>query len=308
MSYIPMFPAFWRLRKHDNRSRVFRAPFEGKVLTVALAIPVVELVLSIVATIVPLNSSPAEMAKLPILAGVVIGLLLGEVSRLISRRGRSVDNPGVGARGSGYFAPKRRPDRVDRTPFIVACCPKELDLAGEVDAVDDVLEGLGGGGKLMLLVIVQRDGDAADNAVAANDSRHGDGEIGQAILAHHERGDGQNGLFIAHDGSADALNGHSDAVVGGALLLNDLVGAVLDLLRDVLLRLVVVVVAAHLAEIVQRNAGDVGAAPGRDLAVAVLADDEGVDAFAVHGQVLAQLILQAGGVQHGAGAPGSRTA
>lgn len=107
MSYIPMFPAFWRLRKHDNRSRVFRAPFEGKVLAVALAIPVVELVLSIVATIVPLNSSPAEMAKLPILAGVVIGLLLGEVSRLISRRGRSVDNPGVGARGSGYFAPKQ---------------------------------------------------------------------------------------------------------------------------------------------------------------------------------------------------------
>lgn len=39
MSYIPMFPAFWRLRKHDNRSRVFRAPFEGKVLAVALAIP-----------------------------------------------------------------------------------------------------------------------------------------------------------------------------------------------------------------------------------------------------------------------------
>lgn len=99
MSYIPMFPAFWRLRKYDGRPRVFRAPFEGKVLAVALAVPVVELVLSIVATIVPLNSSPAEMSKLPILMGVVIGVLLGEVSRLISRRGRSIDNPGVGARG-----------------------------------------------------------------------------------------------------------------------------------------------------------------------------------------------------------------
>ena len=75
-------------------------------LAVALAVPVVELVLSIVATIVPLNSSPAEMSKLPILLGVVIGVLLGEVSRLISRRGRSVDNPGVGARESGYFASK----------------------------------------------------------------------------------------------------------------------------------------------------------------------------------------------------------
>ena len=30
----------------------------------------------------------------------------------------------------------------------------------------------------------------------------------------------------------------------------------------------------------------------------MLADDEGVDALAVHGQMLAQLILQAGGVQH----------
>ena len=82
-------------------------------LAVALAIPVIELVLSIVATIVPLNGSSAEMAKLPILAGVVIGVLLGEVSRLISRRGRSIDNPGVGARGtggakgSGYVAPKQ---------------------------------------------------------------------------------------------------------------------------------------------------------------------------------------------------------
>lgn len=107
MSYIPMFPAFWRLRKYDDRPRVFRAPFEGKVLAVALAVPVVELVLSIVATIAPLNSSPAEMSKLPILMGVVIGVLLGEVSRLISRRGRSIDNPGVGARGTGRFAPKQ---------------------------------------------------------------------------------------------------------------------------------------------------------------------------------------------------------
>ena len=98
MSYIPMFPAFWRLRKYDDRPRVFRAPFEGKALAVALTIPVVELVLSIVATIVPLNGSTTEMAKLPILLGVVVCVALGEVSRLLSRRGRSVDAPGVGPR------------------------------------------------------------------------------------------------------------------------------------------------------------------------------------------------------------------
>ena len=119
--------------------------------------------------------------------------------------------------------------------FIVAFRSSELDLAGEVDAVDDVLEGLGGGGELMLLVIVQRHGNAADNAVATNNGRHGDGKIGQAILAHHERGNGQNGLLIAHDSGADALNGHGDAVVGGVLLLDDGVGGVLDVLGDALL-------------------------------------------------------------------------
>ena len=45
----------------------------------------------------------------------------------------------------------------------------------------------------------------------------------------------QNGLLIAHDGSADALNGHGDAVVGGVLLLDDGVGGVLDVLGDALL-------------------------------------------------------------------------
>ena len=117
----------------------------------------------------------------------------------------------------------------------------------------------------------------------------------------HHRRDGQNGLFIPDDDLADALDGHRDAVVGGALFLDDLIGAVLDLFGDVLLRLVVVVVAAHLAEIVQRDAGDVGAAPCGDLAVAVLADDKGMNALAVHRQMLAQLVLQAGGVQNRAG-------
>ena len=104
ISYIPMFPAFWRLRAHDDRPRVFRAPFEGKVLAVALAVPVTELVLAIVATTVPLNGSASEMAKLPILIGVCVGLALGEVSRVLSRRGRSVDAPGIGLPlGTGCF-------------------------------------------------------------------------------------------------------------------------------------------------------------------------------------------------------------
>lgn len=101
MSYIPMFPAFWKLRKFDgDRPRVFRAPFEGKLLAVMLIIPAVELVLSIVATVVPFNGSPEELSKLPMLLGVAVLIALGEVVRVISKRGRAEDYPGVEAEKS----------------------------------------------------------------------------------------------------------------------------------------------------------------------------------------------------------------
>ena len=59
-----------------------------------------------------------------------------------------------GCIGVRLLCTKRRPGRVDPDAFIVAFRSSELDLAGEIDAVDDVLEGLGGDGELMLLVIV----------------------------------------------------------------------------------------------------------------------------------------------------------
>ena len=97
LSYIPMFPAFLQLRKRDGaRERVYRAPFEGKLLDVMLTIPAIELVLSIIATIVPLNGTPDEMSKLPMLVGTIILLALGEVVRIVSKRGRAQDYPGIG--------------------------------------------------------------------------------------------------------------------------------------------------------------------------------------------------------------------
>lgn len=95
MSYVPMFPAFWQLRKYDKRERVFRAPFEGPVLAVALALPAVELVLSIIATIVPFNGSADELAKLPMLIGVILLLAIGECVRLYAKRGRTTDYAGA---------------------------------------------------------------------------------------------------------------------------------------------------------------------------------------------------------------------
>ena len=97
LSYIPMFPAFLQLRKRDgNRERVYRAPFDGLLLDVMLTIPAIELVLSIMATIVPLNGSADEMSKMPMLIGCLILLGIGEVVRIISKQGREKDCPGIG--------------------------------------------------------------------------------------------------------------------------------------------------------------------------------------------------------------------
>lgn len=97
MSYIPMFPAMLSLRRHDaGRTRVFRTPFEGGLLRLVLIVPAVELALSIVATIVPFNGTPDELSKLPMLLGVVALTVAGEVVRVLSRRGREADYPGIG--------------------------------------------------------------------------------------------------------------------------------------------------------------------------------------------------------------------
>lgn len=98
MGYIPMFPAFWRLRLRDaGRPRVFRAPFEGNVLAVMLAVPAVELLLSIVATVVPFGTSSEELAKLPMLIGVIALLAIGEVVRVVSCRHRGGHYGGIAA-------------------------------------------------------------------------------------------------------------------------------------------------------------------------------------------------------------------
>ena len=96
ISYIPMFPAFLKLRRVDpDRPRVFRVPGGQGLLFVITWLPVVLLVLSIIATIVPLNGSPEEMSKIPMLIGVIVFVIIGEVVRVLSARGRKVDYLGM---------------------------------------------------------------------------------------------------------------------------------------------------------------------------------------------------------------------
>ena len=101
ISYIPMFPAFLKLRKIDGgRKRVFTFPFKGKLMLVALAVPAIELVLSIIATIVPLSGAEEELSKIPMLVGVIVFIVLGEVIRKMSSRNRTEEYLGVEKSGA----------------------------------------------------------------------------------------------------------------------------------------------------------------------------------------------------------------
>ena len=62
---------------------------------VMLAIPAIELVLAIIATIVPLNGSEEELSKIPMLIGVIVFVVLGEVVRIWSKRGRTEEYKGL---------------------------------------------------------------------------------------------------------------------------------------------------------------------------------------------------------------------
>ncbi len=95
LTYIPMFPAFLRLRKVDpNRERVFSFPFKGALMKVAIAVPCIELILAIVATIVPLSAGEFE-SKIPMLVIFFVLLGVGEIFRIVSAKGRKQEYKGL---------------------------------------------------------------------------------------------------------------------------------------------------------------------------------------------------------------------
>ena len=81
MSYILMFPSFLRLRKTDpDATRPYRVQ-GGKIrLGIMTYLPMILLIVSVIFCVVPLDSSPEEMsAKVPILIGTVIAIIIGEI-------------------------------------------------------------------------------------------------------------------------------------------------------------------------------------------------------------------------------------
>lgn len=91
LSYLPIFPAFLKLRKTDSeRERPFRVP-GGNVMQKVLAIvPMVLIIVSVFFTAFPLSfDSETLAAVLPITIGSVVCIIIGEVILVISGRKKS---------------------------------------------------------------------------------------------------------------------------------------------------------------------------------------------------------------------------
>lgn len=88
LSYVPVFPAFLKLRKSDpNSERPFKVPGKPGMLKLIAYVPMVLILVSIFFTAIPLSTDAETLSYyLPITIGSIIAILLGEV--LIMARGK----------------------------------------------------------------------------------------------------------------------------------------------------------------------------------------------------------------------------
>ena len=86
MSYLPVFPAFLKLRKADpDTERPFRVPGGNGMLKVMAIVPMILIALSIAFTAIPM-SADAVAGTLPITIGAVVCIVLGELLILLRRK------------------------------------------------------------------------------------------------------------------------------------------------------------------------------------------------------------------------------
>ena len=79
LSYVPLFPAFLKLRKSDNTERAYKVPGGKVVLNLVTWIPFVLLILGIVFTMFGDFSKDYIMEGLPLIIGVVVSLIVQEI-------------------------------------------------------------------------------------------------------------------------------------------------------------------------------------------------------------------------------------
>ena len=89
LSYLPVFPAFLKLRREDAKTpRPFRVPGSDTALKWIAYVPMVLIVISIIFTAVPLSFDAETLANfLPITIGSILSVAIGEV--LIALRGKN---------------------------------------------------------------------------------------------------------------------------------------------------------------------------------------------------------------------------
>ena len=89
LSYLPVFPAFLKLRREDAKTpRPFRVPGSDTALKWIAYVPMVLIVISIIFTAVPLSFAAETLASfLPITIGSILSVAIGEV--LIALRGKN---------------------------------------------------------------------------------------------------------------------------------------------------------------------------------------------------------------------------
>ncbi|MBP2623855.1 APC family permease [Streptococcus oricebi] len=87
LSYIPVFPAFYRLRKTDSATpRPFKVAASGWLLKVLVIVPMILIFISLIFTALPLSLDAQTLAeKLPVTIGSVVFILLGEVLLLVKK-------------------------------------------------------------------------------------------------------------------------------------------------------------------------------------------------------------------------------
>lgn len=82
MSYIPLFPAFLKLRKIDKTERAYKVPGNAFVLNLITWLPLVLLIGGVVFTLFIDFTMESIMANMPLIVGVLISLIIQEIIAL----------------------------------------------------------------------------------------------------------------------------------------------------------------------------------------------------------------------------------
>ena len=79
MSYIPLFPAFLKLRKTDKTQRAYKVPGGKVLINLMTYIPLILLIAGIIFTLFIDFTKESIMANLPLIIGVAISLVIQEI-------------------------------------------------------------------------------------------------------------------------------------------------------------------------------------------------------------------------------------